>query len=426
MRLSYVDRSYKPRRDELIAEYRVEPNKISMERVCEHLAGESSIGTWTELGTMKKSIAKKLKPHVYYINKKTKEVRIAYPIDLFEPGNMPQILSSIAGNIFGMKAVKSLRLQDIHFPKKLVNSFMGPKFGIQGIRNMTGIKHRPLVGTIIKPKVGLNPEQHAKVAFNAWIGGCDAVKDDENLGNMSFNGFRKRVKATLRLKRKAEKITGEVKIYMPNLTAETGEMLRRADYVINEGGNYIMVDILTSGFAAIQTIRNQNFSVPIHAHRAMHAALTKSSTHGISMLVLAKIFRLIGVDTLHIGTAGIGKMIETKKEVKIIEEEIEKIKVKANSQENVLAQNWYNIKPVFAVASGGLHPGMVPPLMRAMGNDIVIQMGGGIHGNPLGTEKGAMAARQAVDATLAKVPLDKYATAHYELKRAIDTWGWMR
>ncbi len=421
--LKYVDLKYKPSKDELLAEYYVEPNKISMEKVCEHLAAESSIGTWTEISTMNPRIAKKLHPHVYSINKRTRQIKIAYNPELFEGGSMPQIWSSIAGNIFGMKAVKNLRLEDISFPKKMANDFKGPKYGIEGVRRITKIKKRPLTGTIVKPKVGLNARQHAEVAYNAWVGGLDVVKDDENLTSMKFNHFRDRIIHTLKLRDLAEKETGEKKIYMPNITAETDEMLRRANFVKMYGGEYVMVDILTCGWSGLQTVRNTVGQV-IHAHRAMHAALTKNRKHGISMLAIAKCARLVGVDQLHIGTASVGKMEGEPLEVEEIEDEIEeKFYIKEKDKMHVLEQDWHGIKPVLAVASGGLHPGSVPLLMERMGKNIVMQFGGGCHGHPQGTMKGAMAIRQAMQASLHKMPLKKYAEAHAELREALKKWG---
>lgn len=423
--LEYLNTSYSPTNNDVVCEYYLEPNKISFEKACEHIAGESSIGTWTDISTMNPAIAKMLKPTVFYINKKNGEIKIAYPAELFEPGNMPEILSSIAGNIFGMKAVKNLRLQDIHFPKKIVDSFKGPKFGIEGIRKLTGVKRGPLVGTIIKPKVGLNEEQHAKVAYEAWVGGLDIVKDDENLSSMSFNKFEKRVVETLRLRDKAEKETGERKFYMPNITAETEQMKRRAEFVLAHGGEYMMIDIMTVGWAALQTMRdyNDHLKLVIHAHRAMHGAITRNLKHGISMLTIAKCARLIGVDQLHIGTAHIGKMEGNAGEIKDIEEDIEKRYHKEKTPFYSLSQNWYNIKPVLAVASGGLHPGMLPKLVERMGEDIIAQFGGGCHGHPDGTRAGAKAIRQAVEAILGKIPLKEHALANDELRKALEKWG---
>ena len=188
---AYVDLKYKPSSKDLVAEYYVEPNKMDLRTVANHLAAESSIGTWTKVATMSPIISKKLRPSVFHIDKKKKIVKIAYHAELFEKGNMPQILSSIAGNIYGMKAVKKLKLLDITFPKVLVKSFKGPKFGIQGVRKILNVKRRPMVGTIVKPKVGLSSKKHAEVAFNSWLGGLDCVKFDENLTDQRFNRFRK-------------------------------------------------------------------------------------------------------------------------------------------------------------------------------------------------------------------------------------------
>lgn len=420
--LRYIDINYKPTNKDVVCEYFVEPNKITLEQACEHIAGESSIGTWTTISTMNEKIAKKLKPHVYSINHATGEVKIAYPNELFEAGNMAEILSSIAGNIFGMKVINNLRLQDITFPKKIVDSFKGPEFGIPGIRKLLKVKDRPLVGTIVKPKVGLNEKQHAKVAYDSWIGGLDVVKDDENLSSMIFNKFEKRIEETLAKRDKAEERTGDKKIYMPNITAETNEMLRRAKHVKSLGGEYIMVDILTVGWSALQTIRDANLGMVIHAHRAMHGAITRNPKHGISMLTIAKIARLIGVDQLHIGTA-VGKMEGSPIETEDICDEIEDNMIKTKSKEHMLEQKWFNKKPVFAVASGGLHPSLIPPLIKILGKNIIMQFGGGCHGHPDGTVAGARAIRQALDAALKKQNLQKYAKTHPDLDKALQKWG---
>jgi len=420
--LEYINLKYKPKSTDLVCIYYVEPYGISLETAAENIAGESSIGTWTTISTMNEKVANKLKPNVFHIDHKNHLIKIAYNEKLFEPGNMPQILSSIAGNIYGMKVLKNLRLEDINFPKSIIDSFLGPKFGIKGIRKILKIKNRPLIGTIVKPKVGLNEKQHAEVAYNAWVGGLDIVKDDENLGSMSFNNFYTRVKETLKARDLAEVKTGDKKMYMANITAETSEMLKRARFVKKQGGEYIMIDILTAGFAGLQTIRKANLEMVIHAHRAGHAAITRNPKHGISMLVIAKIARLIGVDQLHIGTA-VGKMHGSAEEVYEIGQEIEKQIINPGKKGHILEQKWGTIKPVFAVCSGGLHPGMTPALMKIMGNNIIMQYGGGCHGHPDGTEAGANAIKQSVEAALKKKTLLEYSRTHPELKKAIKKWG---
>ena len=414
----YVNLKYEPEKNDLICEFRIEPSKgISIEKAAESIAAESSVGTWTEVKTMSDRI-RKLGAKVFDI--KGNCVKIAYPLELFEPGNMSQILSSIAGNIFGMKAIKNLRLEDVEWPYELMKSFKGPIYGIEGIRKLLRISKRPLCGTIIKPKLGLNEEEHAKVAYDAWTGGIDIVKDDENLSNLSFNKFEKRIIETLKMRDDAEKETGERKMYMPNITAEIDDMLERANFVKGAGGEYVMVDIITVGWSALETLRNANedLKLVLHAHRAGHAAFTRGK-HGVSMLVIADIARLIGMDQLHIGTI-IGKMEGVKEEILAIEEEIEKSIIREGSHH--LAENWHNVKPVFAVCSGGLHPGMIPYLVKNLGNDIIIQAGGGVHGHPFGTKAGAKAMRQAIDSVMNNIPIKDYSKKNKELKLALETW----
>jgi ribulose-bisphosphate carboxylase large chain len=280
-------------------------------------------------------------------------------------------------------------------------------YGIAGIRNLIKVPERPLVGTIIKPKLGLNTKDHAQVAYEAWSGGCDIVKDDENLSSQKFNPFEDRVSQTLESRDKAQEETGERKVYMVNITAETDTMLKRAQTVLDQGGEYVMVDILTCGWSALQTLRTQNYKLVIHAHRAGHAAFTKNPKHGIAMRPIATVARIIGVDQLHVGTV-VGKMSETKAEVF---ENIDACKAQLDG-----------LKPVLPVASGGLHPRLVPALLETFGNDVVIQAGGGIHGHPDGTIAGAKAMRQAVDATLKGLSLEEYAKTHKELKTALELW----
>lgn len=418
--MAYVDLKYEPAKDDLICKYYIEPNGITIEKASEYTAAESSIGTWTDLTTLKPETRDRLQARVFKIDKKKKVIDVAYPLPLFELGSMPEVLSSIAGNIYGMKAVKNLRLLDIGFPMEMVKSFKGPNFGIPGVRDLLKVYDRPLVGTIVKPKVGLDYKNHAKVAYDAWTGGMDIVKDDENLTSQTFNPFYKRIPETLKLRDKAEDKTGEKKIYMANVTAETNEMLKRAEFVKENGGEYVMVDILTCGFSSLQTLRDADLGLVLHAHRAGHAMLTRNPKHGMTMLTLAKTMRLIGMDQLHIGTI-VGKMQGGKQEVMDIERECQDPFVEAH--EGVLEQDWYGTKPVFPVASGGLHPGHVPALMKYLGNDLIMQSGGGCHGHPDGSCAGATAMRQAVDAVLEGKTLKEYGKTHTELNKAITKWG---
>jgi ribulose-bisphosphate carboxylase large chain len=401
--IDFVDLGYHPAETDLIAEFKVTPWGVDMLEAAGAIAAESSIGTWTELTTVEPYVGR-LAARVFEVEGDL--VKIAYPTELFEPGNMPNILSSIAGNVFGLRALKRLRLVDVHFPEGMAKGFPGPRFGAEGIRELLRVRGRPLLGTIIKPKLGLMPGDHARVAYEAWIGGCDMVKDDENLAGQGFNPFEERVSKTLEMRDRAEEEAGERKVYMVNVTAEAEEMLRRAEYVRENGGEYVMVDIVTCGFSALQSLRRE-LPLVIHGHRAGHAAFTRPEDHGISMKVLAKASRLVGVDQLHVGTV-VGKMSESKEEVL---ENVEAIR-----------GSMYGHKPLLPVASGGLHPALVPRLLEIFGVDVVIQAGGGIHGHPRGTLAGARAMRQAIEATVEGYSLEEYAKSREELATALKAW----
>jgi len=403
--IDFVNQGYEPGSGDLICEFLVETDgTMSMEEAAGAVAAESSVGTWTELTTMR-SYVEKLHATVFEIS--GNRVKIAYPPELFEPGNMANIMSSVAGNVFGLKGISNLRLDEIHYPKDIATSFRGPAYGIEGVRRILKVPKRPLVGTIIKPKLGLVTKDHAEVAYEAWAGGCDIVKDDENLSSQSFNKFEERVKQTLRARDKAEKETGERKVYLVNVTAESREMIRRAKLVKENGGEYVMIDIITCGNSGFQTLREEDLGLAIHAHRAGHGAFTLNPKHGISMKVIATIPRLIGADQLHVGTA-VGKMKEGREEVL--------------ANVHALKADMYGIRQVMPVASGGLHPGMVPDLVEIFGNDVVIQAGGGVHGHPDGSFAGATAMRQALQAVEEGVSLEEYAKSHEELRKALEYW----
>jgi len=416
----FVDTHYQPSMDDLLCLFRVEPaQSFTIEDAAGRVASESSVGTWTEVTTMRPRI-RRLMAKAYEIQGNF--VKVAYPPQLFETGNMAQVLSSIAGNIFGMKAVQNLRLEDIRWPAKLLKSFQGPEFGTSGIRSIFHVRKRPLTATVPKPKLGLTAKEHAKAGYEAWIGGIDLLKDDENLTSQPFNKFTDRVRECFRLRDKAEKETGERKSYLINVTAETNEMLRRAKAVAKAGGEYVMVDILTCGWAALQTLRREckDLRLAIHAHRAFHAAFTRNRVHGMSMLAVSDVARLVGVDQLHIGTV-IGKLESPQEEVLALRDNLQRRTIETSP--TTLGQDWGRIKPVFPTCSGGLHPGLVPELMKLVGSDIVVQAGGGVWGHPDGGEAGARALRQAIDVGLSGESLQDYARGHKELQRAIDTWG---
>src|SRR3990170_5606306 len=223
----FVELNYAPAKDDLICLYYFEPAKgISQNEAAGRIASESSAGTWTTIHKLPERVAR-IKARAFEI--KGKFVMVAYPIDLWEPGNVPQLLSGIAGNIFGMKALRNLKLIDASLPEKYIRSFKGPQQGIDGIRSLLKVEKRPVTGAVPKPKIGFSAKEHAEVAFETWMGGFDLVKDDENLTSTSFNRFEDRAERMAKLRDRAEKETGEQKDALLNITGETKEMIRKAN-----------------------------------------------------------------------------------------------------------------------------------------------------------------------------------------------------
>ncbi|MDG6951733.1 MAG: type III ribulose-bisphosphate carboxylase [Nitrososphaerota archaeon] len=416
----FVDLKRRPSRGDLVALFRIIPAPgFTMSDAAGRVASESSVGTWTTLTTLTPAI-RKIMAKAYDINGDM--VRVAYPGELFEGANMPQVLSSIAGNIFSMKAVSGLRLVDIVWPKELVESFPGAEYGSPGIRKFMKVPKRPLTASVPKPKLGLTAEEHALHGYEAWTGGLDLLKDDENLTDQSFNSFSKRAKLSYKYRDNAEKETGEKKSYLINITAETREMEKRAKMVHDLGGEFVMIDICTTGWASLQTMRGVcgDLHLAVHAHRAFHAAFTRNPSQGMSMAILAETARLIGADQLHIGTA-IGKLEATREEVVGLRDKVYLPKSPGMGWE--LEQDWYGKKPLLPVSSGGLHVGLLYELLDILGTDIVVQLGGGIWGHPLGGRAGSKALRDAIDGYMKGQTLEDCAERSPELKVALEKWG---
>ncbi len=374
------------------------------------LAEEETTGTWTGITTRAE--------YVQRLDGKVESVepsgsgfvtRIRYPAEIFEPGNVPQYLSVVAGNLFGLGMVDAVRLLDIELPDEL-SAFSGPKYGIPGVRHLVGTTTRPHVGTIIKPKVGLNPHDTAEVAYQAAIGGVDLIKDDETLTNQQFCPIDERVPAVMSRLDDAKEETGHQVLYAVNVTTRPDRIVERAEIALSLGANMLMVDVFVAGLGALQALSEQpTIRVPIHVHRAMHAAFTRNPEHGIAMRPFARLLRMLGADQLHTGTVS-GKMGRHPQET-------------AGDNRVLREPCCFGLKPTFPVSSGGLHPGKVARELTILGTDIVLQAGGGIHGHPDGTAAGARAMRQAVDAFMAGIPPGEYAKDHFELERALKLWG---
>lgn len=420
----FIDREYKPTDTDLIALYYFDKaDEVSVDDLIGRLASESSIGTWTTLETLDDKIYSMRARSFWNDNN---HVKISYPLELWEADNIPQLMSGVAGNIFGMKAVKNLRLIDLDLPVDFVKENKGPNMGVDAIKRIFK-KDGPLTSCVPKPKIGMTVDQHVQVAKDVWSGGIDTIKDDENLTSQSFNNFEKRVEKMAKVRDQVENDTDDIKDAFINVTAETHEMERRAKFIHDHGFRYFMIDVVTTGFSAVQTLRNVagDLDMAMHAHRAMHATFTKHYDHGISMYLLAKLMRLIGVDNIHIGTV-VGKLDSPKQDVIDMKDMLLGNKIEGEGL-RYLKQDWGNIKPTIPVASGGLHPGVLPEVLDVYGTkNMALQVGGGIHGHPDGSHAGAKATMQAIEAWKDGISLEEKAESHIELKKALEKWGYLK
>ncbi|MBS3781000.1 MAG: ribulose 1,5-bisphosphate carboxylase large subunit [Candidatus Thermoplasmatota archaeon] len=393
--------------DYIICEYTVKSD-LNIKTAGKRIAEEESTGTWTHPTTLSEDIFKN------YGAKVTKaqgnRVRIGYPVIDFsgDIGGIPQILSIIAGNLFGLESLEGVRLVQLELPSEIVKQYPGPQFGITRLRNILDRPEKPLVGTIVKPKIGLPPKEFADYVYQAGRGGLTNSKDDETLVDQDFCPLEERVSEV------SEKLDileeeGYKMIHAHNISTTSHKILEAADLALENGARQLMIDVLTVGFSGLQALaEDPSVDVPIHVHRAMHGAITKNPHHGISMSVISKIVRMAGGDALHIGTYGTGKMhAEVDEELKCKE---------------TLLGDMHGLPKLMPVASGGLHPGLVPELIKMSGMEVQIQAGGGVSGHPDGVRSGAKALRQAVDAVSEGVDLKEYAEKHRELRKALEKW----
>ncbi|MDD4185569.1 MAG: RuBisCO large subunit C-terminal-like domain-containing protein, partial [Candidatus Methanomethylophilaceae archaeon] len=353
--------------DYVICDYRVTTD-MPMEKAADAIAAEQSTGTWTGLTTLKKGVIDKYGARVTAIN--GNNIRVAFPSEDFsvDIGGVPQILSVIAGNLFGLEALKKVRLEDVRFPKSILEQFPGPKHGAAGLRSVLKRKEKPLVGTIIKPKIGLSPKEMADYVYESGLGGLTNSKDDETLTNQVFCPIEDRTVAIAESLDRLEQ-EGIHMIHAINISTSGHKILEVADKVQSLGAKQIMVDVITCGFAAVQVLaEDPSVKVPVHVHRTMHGAMTRDRDHGIAMLPIAKLVRMCGGDALHIGTLGVGKMSGDV----------------GGDMDNLRACTDESVpyKTVMPVCSGGVYPGMVGRLVERSGLTVQIQAGGAVAGHP--------------------------------------------
>ncbi|MFA7685873.1 MAG: ribulose-bisphosphate carboxylase, partial [Candidatus Gracilibacteria bacterium] len=409
----------------LLAVFHLVPSKgISIEDSATEVAAESSTGSNMRVGTATE-FSDNLNALVYQIDKKKNLVRIAYPIDIFDRGgNVQNILTFIVGNVFGMGEVDALKLLDVWFPPALLKRHDGPTYTIHNLKKYLGIKNRPILGTIIKPKIGLKPKEFANLSYEFWKGGGDFVKFDEPQADQVFAPFNKTVDAIAKVLEKVQKETGKKKIISVNISSSDFKtMIKRAAYVQKKLRKYdyaLLVDGLLAGWTAVQTAKRLYPKKFIHFHRAGHGAFTREeNVFGFSVPVLTMFGRLSGTSGIHTGTAGIGKMAGGSEDIVAVHCALDKV-----SKGLFFTQDWGKFAPCCPIASGGLNPTKLGPLMKAFGTtDFITTMGAGCHAHPGGTRKGATALMQACEAYQKGKTIQEYAKTHIELAQAIEKFG---
>ncbi len=393
--------------DNVICKYRVTTD-LPMEKAADAIAAEQSTGTWTGISTLDDSIIRDLGARITSIEGDV--ITCEFPAADFsiENGSIPQILSVIAGNLFGLGSLKAVRLEDVVFPRSINEQFKGPKFGVKGLRDALQRPEEPLVGTIVKPKIGLSAKATADYVYEAGAGGLTNSKDDETLVDQAFCPIEDR---TLMVSDALDRLEeeGHRMMHAINVSTRSDRILELAEKVQGWGARELMIDVITCGFGALQALaEDPSIKIPIHVHRTMHGAITKDPLHGINMLVFTKLVRMAGGDALHIGTLGVGKMAAGEGE---------------DSNLRACLGDDVPFETVMPVCSGGVHPGLVGPIIARSGMEVQIQAGGGVAGHPGGVRKGAMAMSQAVDAAYKGISAQEYAETHEELRIALDMWG---
>ncbi len=422
-----------------------------LQAACE-VSAESSTGT-NFLVQTETPFAREMNSLVYQVDMEKSLVWIAYPRRLFDRGgNVQNILTYIAGNVFGMKEVQALKLLDVRFPPAMLEQYDGPSYTLDDMRKYLNVYDRPILGTIVKPKMGLTSAEYAEVAYDFRVGGGDFVKNDEPQADQDFCPYDKMVKHVAEAMVKAVKETGQKKVHSFNVSAaDYDTMIERCEMIVNSGmepGSYaFLIDGTTAGWMAVQTLRRKYPNVFIHFHRAGHGAFTRPENPiGYSVLVLSKFARLAGASGIHTGTAWVGKMAGTPTEDitaanniykyhaqghifeqsrGLIPEKDEDLiqKIQTDTHHALTTENdsRRTMKKCCPIISGGLNPTLLKPFIDLMGNnDFITTMGAGCNAHPGGTKKGAMALVQSCEAFKKGIDIHEYAKDHEELAQAIE------
>ncbi|MHA6616268.1 form I ribulose bisphosphate carboxylase large subunit [Pseudonocardia sp. DLS-67] len=441
--MGYWQPDYVPKDSDVLCAFRITPQDgVPPEEAGAAVAGESSTATWTVVWTDRLTTYEHYQAKCYRVEAVPSApgqyiAWIAYDLDLFEEGSIANLTSSIIGNVFGFKPLKALRLEDMRIPTHYVKTFQGPAHGIVMEREHLNKYGRPLLGATTKPKLGLSARNYGRVVYEALRGGLDFTKDDENINSQPFMRWRDRFLFCMEAVNRAQAATGEIKGHYLNVTAGTMEqMYERADFAKELGSAIVMID-LTVGYTAIQSMANwaRANGVILHLHRAGHGTYTRQKTHGVSFRVIAKWMRLAGVDHIHAGTV-VGKLEGDPNTTAGFYDTLRLNNVNADPVKGLyFDQDWASVPGVMPVASGGIHAGQMHQLIHHLGEDVVLQFGGGTIGHPMGIAAGAEANRVALEAMIkarnegldyygnGEEILKKAASRNRALDMALATWG---
>jgi ribulose-bisphosphate carboxylase large chain len=404
-KMGYWDAAYTVKQTDLLALFRITPqNGVDPVEATAAVAGESSTATWTVVWTDLLTACDVYRAKAYRVDPVPSTPGqyfgyVAYEIDLFEEGSLANMTASIIGNVFGFKALKALRLEDMRIPFAYLKTFQGPATGVIVERERMDKFGRPLLGATVKPKLGLSGKNYGRVVFEGLKGGLDFLKDDENINSQAFMRWRERFLYCQEGIQRASAATGEVKGSYLNVTAGTMEnVYERAEYAKELGSIIIMID-LVMGYTAIQStaIWARNNDMILHLHRAGNSTYARQKNHGINFRVICKWMRMAGVDHIHAGTV-VGKLEGDPLMVKGFYNTLLDVKTFVNLPQGIFfAQDWASLRKCMPVASGGIHCGQMHQLLNYLGDDVVLQFGGGTIGHPDGIQAGATANRVALE-----------------------------
>ncbi len=394
-----------------VEDVRNEDEFIDHLRQVERLALEGSTSSWMDVAEETDELRERLTSKVlgYYeipAPKGTKKaiVQLGFPDGAWDINlNVPMLLLSIAGNFFAFPT--KTRLLDVTIPSAVAKRFKGPKYGIEGIRKILGVEKRPLCLQIIKPKMGMTPQQTADQVYQSALGGADLCKDDEMLGELDVCPLEARLEAVLKALEKAEKETGHKTLYMVSITDEVDKINEKARMAVRMGATGLLL-AYSAGLSSLRVLaEDEAAKAPILLHVSHMLGLLPT----INFPTLAKLCRLCGADMML--TPSIWSSIP----VASLEESLR--------VSQTLHAPFYHIKRAWPMPAAGMYPGLMAELVKENGPDIIVPAGGGMLGHPMGYKAGAMAWRQAIDAVMADVSLEEAAKDHPELMAALQTWG---